>query len=91
MATGTPVVAFSRGSMPEVVDEGVTGFLVTDVAEAAAAVARVAELDRATVRRVAESRYGADRMVDDYVEAYASLLRAPSVRGSSAVTPATPC
>ncbi|HEY5978072.1 MAG TPA: glycosyltransferase family 4 protein [Microlunatus sp.] len=77
MATGTPVVAFSLGSMPEVIDEGVTGFLVSDVDEAAAAVARVAELDRATVRRVAESRYGADRMVDDYVEAYASLCERP--------------
>lgn len=77
MATGTPVVAFALGSMPEVIDEGVTGFLVTDVAGAAAAVARVAELDRGTVRRVAESRYGAARMVDDYVEAYASLCERP--------------
>ena len=77
MATGTPVIAFSLGSMPEVIDEGVTGFLVTDVDGAAAAVSRVPELDRATVRRVAESRYGADRMVDDYVEAYASLCERP--------------
>jgi len=77
MATGTPVVAFSRGSMPEVVDEGVTGFLVTDNAAAAAAVGRVDELDRAIVRRVAVSRYGADRMVDDYVEAYAFLCERP--------------
>jgi glycosyltransferase involved in cell wall biosynthesis len=77
MATGTPVVAYSLGSMPEVIDEAVTGFLVFDVDGAAAAVARVTELDRATVRRVAESRYGADRMVDDYVEAYASLLQRP--------------
>ena len=44
---------------------------------AVVAVARVAELDRATVRRVAEARYGADRMVDDYVEAYVSLLQRP--------------
>lgn len=77
MATGTPVVAFSLGSMPEVIDDGVTGFVVTNVHEAAAAVTRVADLDRATVRRVAESRYGADRMVDDYVEAYASLCERP--------------
>jgi len=77
MATGTPVIAFSLGSMPEVIDDGVTGFLVADVAEAAAAVARVAELDRGAVRRVAESRFGAARMVDDYVEAYASLRQRP--------------
>ena len=77
MATGTPVVAFSLGSMPEVIDEGVTGFLVSDVDQAADAVTRVAELDRTTVRRVAESRYGSARMVDDYVEAYVSLLQRP--------------
>ena len=77
MASGTPVVAYSLGSMPEVVDEGVTGFLVHDPEEAADAVDRIAELDRATVRRVAESRYSAARMVDDYVEVYASLLQRP--------------
>ena len=77
MATGTPVVAFALGSMPEVIDEAVTGFGVSDVAGAVVAVARVAELDRATVRRAAEARYGADRMVDDYVEAYVSLLQRP--------------
>ena len=75
MAAGTPVVAYPRGSMPEVVDEGVTGFLVDDIAAAAAAVARVGELDRATVRRVAEARFSAERMVDDYLAVYASLLR----------------
>ena len=77
MATGTPVVAFALGSMPEVVDEGVTGVLVSDNAAAAAAVSRIDQLDRAEVRRVAVSRYGADRMVDDYVEAYASLCERP--------------
>ena len=77
MAAGTPVVAFSLGSMPEVIDEAVTGFLVSDVDGAAAAVERIATLDRAKVRRVATSRYGADRMVDDYVEAYASLRERP--------------
>ena len=51
MAAGTPVVAYARGSMPEVVDEGVTGFLVHDAATAAAAVDRAVQLDRAAVRR----------------------------------------
>ena len=54
-----------------------TGFLVSDNAAAAAAVSRIDQLDRAEVRRVAVSRYGADRMVDDYVEAYASLCERP--------------
>ena len=64
MACGTPVIAYPRGSMPEVVDEGVTGFLVDGPAAAAEAVARVAGLDRARCRQVAERRFGAARMVD---------------------------
>jgi len=75
MAAGTPVVAYARGAMPEVVDEGVTGFLVDDVAGAVAAVDRAAALDRTRVRRVAEDRFSADRMVSDYVAVYESLLR----------------
>jgi glycosyltransferase involved in cell wall biosynthesis len=75
MAAGTPVVAYARGSMPEVVDEGVTGFLVEDAAAAVAAVDRAIRLDRTTVRRTAEARFSADRMVADYVAVYESLLR----------------
>ena len=75
MAAGTPVVAYRRGSMPEVVDEGVTGFLVPDVAAAVTAVDRALALDRAGVRRVAERRFSADRMVADYVAVYESLLQ----------------
>ena len=74
MACGTPVIAYPRGSMPEVVDEGLTGFLVDGVAEAAAAVPRAAALDRAVCRGVAESRFSRDRMVADYLAVYASIL-----------------
>jgi glycosyltransferase involved in cell wall biosynthesis len=75
MAAGTPVIAFSRGSMPEVVDHNVTGFLVADVAAAAAAVEPAAALDRKEIRRVAEQRFSADRMVDDYLALYVSFIR----------------
>jgi glycosyltransferase involved in cell wall biosynthesis len=75
MAAGTPVVAYARGSMPEVVDEGVTGCLVGDIEAAVAAVDRAILLDRTAVRRVAEARFSADRMVADYVAVYESLLR----------------
>ena len=75
MACGTPVIAFRRGSMPELVDDGSTGFLLDDVARAAAAVGRVGGLDRAAIRRVAVARFGRDRMVDDYLTAYATVLR----------------
>jgi glycosyltransferase involved in cell wall biosynthesis len=75
MAAGTPVIAFPRGSMPEVVDEGVTGFLVPDVAAAAAAVEPAEALDRKEVRRVAERRFAAERMVSDYLALYVSFVR----------------
>jgi glycosyltransferase involved in cell wall biosynthesis len=74
MAAGTPVIAYPLGSMREVVDEGVTGFLVEGPEAAVAAVGRVADLDRAGCRRVAEARFSAARMVDDYLAVYAEIL-----------------
>ena len=63
--------------MPEVVDDGVTGFLVDGPDQAAAVVDRIVDLDRAVIRRVAESRFSAARMVEDYVDVYATLLQRP--------------
>jgi glycosyltransferase involved in cell wall biosynthesis len=77
MACGTPVVAFERGSMPELVEDGVTGFLVHDTAAATDAVGRVGTLDRATVQAHTVRRFGRERMVDDYLAAYRLLLRQP--------------
>jgi glycosyltransferase involved in cell wall biosynthesis len=76
MACGTPVVAYRRGSMPEVVDEGVTGFLAGDVGTAVEAVAAAVALDRSAVRARCVARFGADRMVADYLRAYGRLIRA---------------
>jgi glycosyltransferase involved in cell wall biosynthesis len=74
MACGTPVVAYRRGAMPEVIDEAVTGFLADDVPGAVAAVDLAARLERRLVRRQAEARFGVDRMVDQYLTAYATVL-----------------
>jgi glycosyltransferase involved in cell wall biosynthesis len=74
MACGTPVIAYPLGSMPEVIDEGVTGFLVADVAAAVAAVEKVPALERSAIRRVAERRFSAGRMVDEYLALYRRLL-----------------
>jgi glycosyltransferase involved in cell wall biosynthesis len=74
MACGTPVIAFDRGSMPELIDDGSTGFVVTGVDDAVAAVDRAATLDRAHIRRVAVDRFHHDRMVDAYVEVYRQVL-----------------
>jgi glycosyltransferase involved in cell wall biosynthesis len=74
MACGTPVIAYPLGSMPEVIDVGVTGYLAADVAAAAAAVPAALALDRQVVRRTAERRFSSARMVDDYLTLYQRLL-----------------
>ncbi|GAA3915425.1 glycosyltransferase family 4 protein [Actinoplanes auranticolor] len=74
MICGTPVVAYRKGSMPEVVDEGLTGRLADDVDQAVAAVADVVRLDRSACRARARSRFGADRMVEDYLAIYRELV-----------------
>jgi glycosyltransferase involved in cell wall biosynthesis len=76
MVCGTPVLAYRRGSMPEVVDEGVTGVLVGGPEEAVAAVRATVALDRGACRARAVSRFAADRMVSDYLDVYARVLAA---------------
>jgi glycosyltransferase involved in cell wall biosynthesis len=76
MACGTPVIAFDRGSMPELIDDGTTGYLVSDVAGAVEAVSRVGALDRHRIRSEAVARFGHDRMVDAYVDVYRRVLAA---------------
>jgi glycosyltransferase involved in cell wall biosynthesis len=70
MACGTPVIAFRRGSVPEVIDDGVTGFLCEDVDEAVEAVGRLSEISRAGCRSVLEQRFTAERMAHDYLDIY---------------------
>ena len=74
MACGTPVIAFNRGSMPELIDDGVSGFLVDDVDGAVAVVPAAAALDRAAIRAQAVERFGVARMVDAYLEAYEAVV-----------------
>ena len=76
MACGCPVIAFRRGSVPEVMDDGVTGFVVDNVDEAVAATRRLPEIDRANVRRVFERRWTARRMAEDYIDVYHRLIHA---------------
>ena len=73
MATGTPVVAFATGSMPELITDGLTGFLVRDVDQAVAAVERVGTLARDRCRAEVEARFSAARMVADYAELFARV------------------
>ena len=74
MACGTPVIAFNRGSVSEIVEDGVTGFVVEDEAGAIGAVDRLAHLSRAQIRRRFEERFTARRMATDYLAAYRALM-----------------
>lgn len=74
MACGTPVIAFPRGSMPELIRDGETGFLVPGVEQAVEAVRRIPSLDRRRCRREAEERFSSERMVEDYLRVYRRIL-----------------
>ena len=74
MMCGTPVIAFNRGSMPELVQDGTTGFLVDSVESAVDAVARVGTIDRTNCRTWAVEQFSADRMVRDYLDLYRRIL-----------------
>lgn len=74
MACGTPIIAFNRGSVAEIVDDGRTGYVVEDEISAVAAVDRLATLDRTAIRTEFERRFTARRMALDYIEAYRSLV-----------------
>ena len=76
MACGTPVIAYRRGSVPEVIQDNVSGFVVDTVEEAVAAVRRVTQLDRTRVRADFERRFTAERMARDYVNIYQELRSA---------------
>jgi len=91
MACGTPVIAFKSGSVPEVIDDGITGFVVRNEAEAVEAIGRLSELDRRQVRAQFEKRFTARQMAEQYVRCYQALVEArdtathPSIR--SALSP----
>jgi glycosyltransferase involved in cell wall biosynthesis len=74
LACGTPVIAYRRGAVPEVLDDGVTGWIVEESAAAVRAVAQVATLSRARCRQVFEERFSACRMAQDYVRIYQQRL-----------------
>ena len=74
MACGTPVIAFNRGSMPEIIENGRTGFLVDNVEEAVAAVARIGGIDRSDCRRHVERHFTVARMIREYIQVYEMIL-----------------
>jgi glycosyltransferase involved in cell wall biosynthesis len=75
MACGTPVIAFNCGSVPEVMDDGVTGFIVDDIDQAVAAVDKLHTIDRKKVRATFDRRFTSRRMAEDYVDVYEELAQ----------------
>jgi glycosyltransferase involved in cell wall biosynthesis len=84
LACGTPVIAWRRGSVPEVLEDGVTGYIVDDLDEAVRAVQRVGRLSRAACRRAFEQRFDARRMALDYVDVYRRVVRSGRADGTAA-------
>ena len=80
MACGTPVIAYNRGSVAEIIDEGLTGFIVKDETSAVAAAGRLSNLNRKAIRKQFETRFTARRMALDYLAAYRSLMESPAPR-----------
>jgi glycosyltransferase involved in cell wall biosynthesis len=80
MACGTPVIAYDRGSVREIIEDGLTGFIVEDEAGAVAAVERLSTLSRPAIRKQFEARFTARRMALDYLAAYRSLIEAAQPR-----------
>jgi len=87
MACGTPVLAFRHGSVPEVIDEGITGHIVVGMDEAIRKIGSVLALDRGRVRRRFEQRFSAQRMVRDYVRIYEKLMGSAVRRGGEQAQP----
>ena len=76
MACGTPVIAFRSGSVPEIVEDGLTGFIVEGEEQAHEAIRRLGELDRRKIRARFEQRFTATRMAEDYLRHYEKLVKA---------------
>jgi glycosyltransferase involved in cell wall biosynthesis len=74
LACGTPVIACNRGSMPELIDDGVTGFLVDSLDEAVDAIDRIGEIDRTACRAAVSARFTVDLMADKYLRLYRSIV-----------------
>ena len=90
LAAGTPVIAWRMGALPEIIDDGVSGFLVEDVAGAIGSVELVGDLDRDVCRTIAEARFADSVMAAAYSEVYRRLSATTSVRGPARQAPSPP-
>ena len=75
MACGTPVIAFNKGSMPEIIESGKNGFIVSDVKEAVIALEKIPEINRQSCRNTVEEKFTVDKMVDNYIKVYKQIIK----------------
>lgn len=75
MACGTPVIAYNKGSMPELIENGINGFLVDDIEGALKALKKLSNIDRKRCREIVEEKFSVDRMVDEYIKVYEKILK----------------
>ncbi len=75
MACGTPVIAYNKGSMPELIEDGINGFLVNDIDGALRALENISSIDRRKCREIVEGKFSVDRMVDEYIKVYEKILK----------------
>ena len=85
MACGTPVIAMRRGSVPEIIEDGVTGFVVDNEEEALAAIGRLHTIDRRRVRKEFERRFSSHRMANDYLQLYKMRARDSCIENGARV------
>jgi len=90
LATGTPVIAWRMGALPEIVDHGISGFLVENVVAAAGSVEHIGQLDRGNCRAIAETRFADSVMAAAYSEVYRRLSATTSGRGPASQAPSPP-
>lgn len=79
MACGTPIIAFNRGSMPEIISDGITGFLVHNLDEMIKAVSKIKQINRSQCHKLAKERFSVDRMIKDYIKVYEKIVNRKEV------------
>lgn len=87
LACGTPVIAYRRGSMAELIDNGITGFLVDTFEEAVEAIGRIDQIDRRACRQAVEERFSVERMADQYLALYQEIIAEKAVRSIDTTKP----
>jgi len=86
MMCGTPVIAFKRGSMPELITEGINGFLPLNISEAVLAIESLYKIDPKNCRAYAVKKFGLETMINNYIEAYRTVIQNRAINNKSLIS-----